>query len=113
MIKVDVFISKARPSDTEAFRRVRQESLGDEDDGAPATNSGRRYALASPEDVMLAKLEWYRLGGESSERQWGDILGVIKVQGPALDEAYVRQWADALNLADLLQRALDEAGYPA
>ena len=114
MIKVDVFINKARLSDAEAFRRVRQEPLDDEDanatEGADAT---RRYALASPEDVILAKLEWYRLGGETSERQWSDILGVIKVQGPALDEAYVRQWAGALNLADLLQRALDAAGFPA
>ena len=112
MIKVDVFINKARPSDAEAFRRVRQEPLDDEDATAGA-DATRRYALASPEDVILAKLEWYRLGGETSERQWGDILGVIKVQGPALDAAYVRQWAGALNLADLLQRALDAGGFPA
>ncbi len=114
MIKVDVFITKARPSDAEAFRRIRREPLDDEDDATSAHASvARRYALASPEDVILAKLEWYQLGGRTSERQWGDILGVIKVQGPALDEVYLRQWAAALNLADLLQRALDEAGFPA
>ena len=117
MIKVDVFITKARPSDDEAFRRIRQESLDDDEPASSATTSAasaaRRYALASPEDVVLAKLEWYRLGGETSERQWGDILGVLKVQGAALDVGYVRQWASALSVAELLQRALDEAGFPA
>ena len=114
MIKVNVFITKARPSDVEAFRRIRQEPL---DDAVGArhdtTGATRRYALASPEDILLAKLEWYHLGGDMPERQWGDILGVIKVQGPSLDETYLRTWAGALSLADLLQRALDAAGYPA
>jgi len=63
--------------------------------------------------VILAKLEWYRLGGETSERQWSDILGVLKVQGDALDAAYLRHWADTLAVADLLQRALAEASFPA
>ncbi len=114
MIKVDVFITKGRPFDIEALQRRRQESLDDTVEAAPgAADAPRRYAIASPEDVILAKLEWYRLGGETSERQWGDILGVLKVQGDALDVAYLRQWADTLTVADLLQRALVEAGFPA
>jgi len=113
MIKVDVFITKARPSDAEVFRRVRQETLDDDEPASSGTTiAARRYALASPEDVILAKLEWYRLGGETSERQWGDILGILKVQGAALEVGYLRQWAGELSVDDLLQRALDEAGYP-
>ncbi len=49
---------------------------------------------------MLAKLEWYRAGGETSDRRWGDILGVLKVQSCALDLAYLRHWATELSVAD-------------
>jgi hypothetical protein len=61
--------------------------------------------LASAEDTLLHKLVWYRLGGEISERQWKDVLGVLKIQGRALDAAYLDEWARALDVADLLERA--------
>jgi len=64
--------------------------------------------LASAEDNVLAKLEWYRLGGEVSERQWRDILGVLKAQGDRLDVDYLRRWAVELNVADLLKKALEQ-----
>ena len=66
------------------------------------------FFVASPEDTILAKLEWYRLGDEISDRQWRDILGVLAVQGDRLDFAYMRQWAATLDVSDLLERALDE-----
>jgi hypothetical protein len=53
----------------------------------------RLFNIASPEDIILAKLEWYRMGGEVSDRQWNDILGVLKLQGLRLDLVYLRQWA--------------------
>jgi hypothetical protein len=56
------------------------------------------------------KLEWYRMGDESSDRQWGDILGVLRVQGEKLDHTYLQKWAAALKVGDLLQRAIDECG---
>jgi DNA-directed RNA polymerase specialized sigma24 family protein len=66
--------------------------------------------FASPEDTVLAKLEWFRKGGSVSDRQWRDLLGVLKVQAAALDRAYMVHWAGHLGVADLLQRALNEAG---
>ena len=68
--------------------------------------------VTSAEDTVLAKLDWYRQGGCVSDRQWRDVLGVLKVQAGALDRAYLREWAARLNLTDLLRRALDDAGLP-
>jgi hypothetical protein len=59
---------------------------------------------------VLAKLQWYREGGGVSDRQWTDVLGVLKVQGATLDRAYLEAWARELGLTGLLRRALDEAG---
>jgi hypothetical protein len=57
---------------------------------------------------VLRKLEWYRRGGEVSERQWGDVIGVVRAQGERLDRDYMRAWAERLAVADLLDRALRE-----
>ncbi len=66
--------------------------------------------VASAEDAILTKLEWFEMGGRSSERQWNDILGIVRRQGTALDLSYLAQWADALGVRDQLKRALVEAG---
>jgi hypothetical protein len=102
MLKVDVFIPKRTPHQAEALRRAAAHRL-EEAAGA------RFFRLASAEDVVLAKLEWYRKGGEVSERQWGDVLGVIRVQAEALDRDYLSRWAQQLGVGDLLKKALDEA----
>ena len=52
--------------------------------------------VTSPEDTVLAKLDWYRQGGKISDRQWRDVLGVLRVQASGLDRAYLRDWAGAL-----------------
>jgi hypothetical protein len=66
-------------------------------------------AMASPEDVILSKLRWHRLGRETSENQWNDVRGVVQVKGPELDLNYLREWAQRLNVADLLERLLNES----
>jgi hypothetical protein len=66
--------------------------------------------VASAEDAILTKLEWFEVGGRSSARQWNDILGIVKQQGVALDFTYLGQWADVLGVRDLLERVLVEAG---
>lgn len=64
------------------------------------------FPVATPEDTVLAKLVWYRKGGEVSDRQWTDVLGVVKVQAGRLDPAYLKKWADTLGVSDLLDRIL-------
>lgn len=103
MIKVDVFVLKRAAYDLTAFHRRHPDSLDD------AENSPRFY-LSSPEDSILSKLDWYQKGGCVSERQWLDVIGVMKVQASALDFLYLREWAEQLELTPLLNRALKDAG---
>jgi len=64
------------------------------------------FPIASPEDIILAKLVWFRKGGGVSDRQWHDILGVIQVQGERLDRAYLNKWAEQLGVSDLLSEVV-------
>jgi len=102
--KVDVFARSNKPFDQAQFTRRRAYPLG--------PDSHETAYFATPEDNILAKLDWYRLGGEVSDRQWNDILNVIKIQGDRLDQAYLHQWATQLNLAKLLDRVLAQANLP-
>jgi hypothetical protein len=101
--KVDIFILKDRDYDREALGRRRQVLLFEGEDSL-------RCSLASPEDIILSKLEWYKDGGRVSERQWLDVQGVMKVQGRRLDKAYLRKWGLTLSISELLDIALSEAG---
>jgi hypothetical protein len=101
MFKVDIFVSKQRPFDQAQFERRTAQIV--------ATEPEQTAYMASAEDTVLTKLEWYRLGGETSERQWSDVLGVLKVQGNRLDLAYLQRWAIELGVVDLLQKALTES----
>ena len=100
-LKVDIFIPKTRLFDQEELRRIEPKML---------EGSDRPFNVASPEGTILNKLEWYKMGGGVSDRQWSDILGVLKVRGTALDMQYLKRWAKVLDVADLLERALEDAG---
>lgn len=65
-------------------------------------------AFATAEDTILNKLRWYRAGGESSERQWNDLRGILQVSGSRLDFEYLNSWAPRLGVADLLERLVSE-----
>jgi hypothetical protein len=102
MFKVDVFLLKPRGFDRVSMERRRPARVVADD---PST----AFPLATPEDVILNKLEWFRLGGEVSERQWLDLMTVMNVQARTLDHAYLDRWAAEIGVSDLLARARREA----
>ena len=68
--------------------------------------------LATAEDMVLQKLIWYREGGSISDRQWGDVRGILRTQGDRLDREYLDRWATRKGLDELLARAFADAGIP-
>lgn len=103
MTKADIFLPEETVWRQEEWRRRRREMVGQGEDAIIAF-------FKSPEDTVLQKLLWYRMTGERSDRQWGDVQGVLKVQGVALDQEYMQRWATEIGVADLLTQALDDAG---
>jgi hypothetical protein len=99
--KVDLFVRKDRPFEISAMQRRRPYEFPDLPE--------QPLFILSPEDVVLFKLEWYRLGNEVSERQWTDVLNVLRVQAAGLDSDYLKHWATQLGVHDLLERALQQA----
>jgi hypothetical protein len=83
--KVDLIIRKRRPFSEEEFARRRLADV-----------LGARLFVASPEDVVVAKLEWAKLG--ESERQLRDVAGILRGQGDHLDLSYVEHWVALMHL---------------
>ena len=104
MFKIDIFILKVDSYSKTSFNRIQEDSL---DQGKDSL----KIFISSPEDVILSKLIWFKLGSEISERQWLDILGVIKIQGDNLDKEYLIQWSKQRDIYDLLRKAFKECDY--
>jgi hypothetical protein len=96
--KVDVFPAR-EPFHRSQLDRATVLPLGD--DRIPCV-------VTTAEDILLAKLRWYRDGGEVSDRQWNDIGGLI-ANNPNLDAEYVNSWAARLGVTSLLARARADA----
>ncbi len=101
LFQVNISVQKQRPFDESQFARRTEQIV--------ATEPERRVFIASAEDTILSKLEWYRLSGESSEQQWRDVLGIIRLQGEHLDRDYLHHWATQIGVVDLLERTRQDA----
>jgi hypothetical protein len=97
-LKIDLFVAGGTPLDDQQLRRRLAVDIGD----------GRILHVHPPEDILLQKLRWFRRGGEVSDKQWRDVLGIVRVQGSRLDRDYLRANAGVIGVADLLELALDE-----
>jgi hypothetical protein len=103
MMKIDLFVPKSRLYDLQSFERRQRIPI-------EGLAGAHEFYLASAEDIILQKLDWYRQSGGVSERQWNDVLGVLKVQASNLDFAYLERWARELGLDELFHSALRDAG---
>jgi hypothetical protein len=93
-VKVDVFVAGDDRFEAERLRKRR-----------PVVIGRGTLQIDTAEHTILRKLEWYRRGGEVSERQWNDVIGVLRAQGDRLDHDYLRAWAERLGVTDMLDRA--------
>jgi hypothetical protein len=102
-IKVDVFVPLDGPLGAGQLERRRRLELFPGRAAVP---------ILGPEDVVLQKLSWFAQGGEVSDRQWTDIVGVLRLAVETLDDAYLDRTAAGAGLHELLARARAQA-HPA
>jgi hypothetical protein len=100
VLNADIVLTADTEFDRSKMERRNLEAIG--------LDESEQFWLASPEDVILAKLLWGRQS--QSEKQWRDVLGVLKVQGDSLDFDYLNHWAAQLDLTELMQQAIAAAG---
>ncbi len=96
-IKVDFFVAGNDPFEAERLANRQRIEM-----------PGGVIHVDTAEHTLLRKLEWYRRGGEASERQWRDVQAIARIQGDRLDRDRLHLWADRLGVTDLLQRILME-----
>jgi hypothetical protein len=94
--KIDFFGRGYEPFDESEFSRRRP---------VVVRASGESIVVKSAEDTVLRKLLWFREGGEVSDKQWRDIVSVLRVSGHSMDGDYLAAWAPRLHLEALLERA--------
>jgi len=99
--KIDIFIHGPSEFEERLLDRRRMLRLAD--------ISRRDVCVVSPEDIVLLKLRWFKETDCTSERQWNDVLGVLRIQRELLDFEYLTDSARKLGLEELLDRARAEA----
>jgi len=101
-VKVDFFPAGDSALDARELERRRPIRL--------ASAPDRDVYVASPEDIVLRKLDWFRRSEGLFERQLRDVVGVLKLQREVLDRPYLRAMAAELGVTGLLDRCLADAG---
>ncbi|MEZ4364211.1 MAG: hypothetical protein R3B48_28815 [Kofleriaceae bacterium] len=101
LVKIDIFVPPPGPMGVGQLERARRVAVFAGLAAVP---------MLGPEDVVLQKLRWYRLGGEVSDRQWRDVVSVLRLLGERADRAYLEQVASGEGLGELLRRAQEDAG---
>src|SRR5262245_21746562 len=99
-VKVDLFVAGGTPIDADLLQRRLPVFIGE--------NPAIGIYVHTAEDILLQKLRWYRMGDETSDRQWRDVLGILRVQGDRLDRVYIAKQAEKLGVTDLFARATQE-----
>jgi hypothetical protein len=94
-LKIDIMIPAGTLFDRSRFARTRRVRPGPDFEAA----------FASPEDVIVKKLEYYREGG--SQKHLRDIAGVLRISGETIDYSYICEWAERLDLGEIWQAILD------
>lgn len=64
--------------------------------------------VATAEDAVISKLEWYRKTNETSERQWDDVTRLLKLLGETADAVYLKKSAESVGVEDLLERLMSD-----
>lgn len=91
-IKIDFYILKQDEYNRGQFQRRKRESF----------DKNRQAIFSSPEDIILKKLEWYKMG--KSQKHLTDIAGIIKVSRDKINFDYIDKWASQIGVADIWQR---------
>jgi len=99
-VKVDLFVAGADPFEAERLARRIPARVG--------PGEADSLFVDTAEHTILRKLEWYRRGNEVSDRQWRDVVGIVRVQRGRLDWDRLSAWAPRLGVADLLERVRSE-----
>ena len=100
--KVDGFVSRGRPFDERSMERAVVHAIG--------SGQGVAVPIATAEDSIVSKLEWFRLTDETSERQWDDVRRLVELLGDSLDADYMREMADSIGVRDLVDTLLSGPG---
>ena len=99
--KIDIFVRKDTAFEQQLILRRKLLRFSD--------SIGKNFAVVSPEDIVLLKLRWYRDGGQTSQRQWQDVLEILAVQKKNLDFEYLNRWTVVLGINELFQKTMNTA----
>jgi len=100
--KVDIFVNRNRPFYQSALRRAISARISEDYEQVAR--------FATPEDIVLLKLDWYRMSDCTSERQWSDMTSVLGLHAGRIDLDYMQFWAAELQLIELWVKLKSEVG---